>query len=599
MVFGGGVAMIENVSFSLKIGTDDFRDLISIDGLTVLSGRGFVDKALFIKRFLETSATVLLITRPRRWGKSLALSMLRYFLEKEVDGKPTEGLFQGLKISEYITSGSILEQYQAKYPVVLVGFKNVKTGTLEEIKGKIANNLRTLFLGYKYLLDNPEIKEEHKKDFEDILFERAANAKLQSSLFLLSEMLFKYHGKKVFILIDEYDNPINNNYENPEALKWLADFFGTLFGSCLKGNPYLEKGLVTGVLRIAKAEIFSGLNNIIEESILDNLFAEDYGFTENETFELIGKSKIKDVDFDEVRRWYNGYTVGKFKMYNPWSVVQYILKNELDTYWIDSGSRDMFCKVFIDNSKSSERVKVGQLLRQEELSLENKSRFDETKTIKKSISMDDVFWNPNAIWSLMIHSGYLTISRPKNLDFVKIPNYEIRQIVQGYVSNWLKDHSMLSKMANTILHGQLELFRESLGEALDNPAYSSRIFNNKATSAIYNFGIREFMYQFIVMAQLACINDSDILCEAFSEPENISDGRTRPDFLVLNKKLNLCVVCEIKVALKNESLTDSAKRALAQIYSNNYGAKYKQEGFKMIRLGLAFHKLDFEMVWDE
>jgi hypothetical protein len=405
-------------------------------------------------------------------------------------------------------------------------------------------------------------------------------------------MLFKYHGKKVFILIDEYDNPINDNYDNPDTLRWLTGFLGTMFGIALKSNPYLEKGLVTGVLRITKAEIFSGLNNIIEESILDNLFAKDYGFTEEEAFDLIKKTNLENVNFDDVRLWYNGYTVGDFKMYNPWSITQFITKQgNLEAYWVNTSSPRMLQQVFIDNAKSTDKAKVGLLLRKEELEL----GFD----LKKSISMDDIFYNSESVWSLMLHSGYLTLFEKNNLRKVKFPNYEVRQLIEEFVHVWFVKNSIFSDAANALLFGNMDYFLEAMSRVLQDPSYSARIFNNKAANNQGKIDLKEFMYQFLVMTQLRCINSGSKDFEVIAEPELVSFGKTRPDFIALNHPAKLCVVGEIKTLLRNETLEVGARRALDQIKKNNYGSKYEEEGYKLLKLGISFACTDIEMIWEE
>jgi hypothetical protein len=394
----------------------------------------------------------------------------------------------------------------------------------------------------------------------------------------------------VFILIDEYDNPINDNYDQPEVLKWLTYFLGTMFGYCLKSNPYLEKGLVTGVMRIAKAEIFSGLNNISERTILSDGFSEHYGFTEDEAFELIKKADL-EIDLEEVRAWYNGYTVGDYKKYNPWSITQLIENNgRLKAYWVNTSGTRMLQKVFIDNAKSTDKFKVGQLLRQPYLELRN--------NLSESISMDDIFYNSESVWSLMIHSGYLTICEKNNLKKVKFPNYEVRQLIEELVNVWFIKNSIFSDAANALLFGNLEYFFEAMSNALKDEAYSARIFNNKSSGAPSNLELKEFMYQFLVMTEIRCINSGSKDFEVIAEPESISFGKTRPDFIALNHPAKLCVVGEIKTLIRKETIEAAAARALDQINQNNYGSKYKEEGYRLIKLGIAFAGTDVEMIWE-
>jgi hypothetical protein len=392
----------------------------------------------------------------------------------------------------------------------------------------------------------------------------------------------------VFILIDEYDNPINNNYDKPEILKWLTEFFSALFGSCLKDNPFLEKGLITGVLRVAKANVFSGLNNITEISMLDKAFSQSYGFTENETFELLEKAGLNN--FEDIRSWYNGYLVADLKVYNPWSITQCIQKDgSLEPYWVNTASTSMMKNLLLTNSRSSERIKVGDLIRKKELNLNNQ--------ISSSISMEDIILNPSALWSLLFHTGYLTLVESGNKNKVMLPNKEVTQIIKEYIGNWFIENSMLTKVANALLKADIEGFRESMTEAINNPIYSARIFNNKSANSENNISLKEFMYQFLVMAELYCINNNstdDYEVMAESEPEGISFGQTRPDFIILHHKNKFCIVGEIKTLLRKETLEGAATRALGQIDKNQYGKKYEEEGY---RSSLAFHFPELNLKW--
>jgi hypothetical protein len=584
---------MKNKNFVLRTGTSDFRKLISSDELIVDPNYLFVDKTIFIKDFLENNAEALLITRPRRWGKSLALSMLRYFLEKEVDGKPTAGLFKTLKIAEHITSGSILEKFQGNYPVIMISFKDIKGSNIQTIIKELTFKISELFEANSYILKKTEINIDDIARFNLIMKGTEDFSLLTISIKFLSKLLFEYSGKKVFILIDEYDNPINHNYDKPEILKWLTEFFSALFGNCLKDNPCLEKGLITGILRVAKANVFSGLNNISEISILSEEFSQSYGFTEGETFELLKKAGLNN--FDEIKSWYNGYLVGHGKVYNPWSITQCIEKNGLlDTYWVNTASPTMMKNLLLNNSKSSERIKIGDLLRKEELFL--------PQPLSSSISMEDIILNPSSLWSLLLHTGYLTLVESGNKNKVMLPNREVSQIIKSYLQNWFTENSMLSDVANSLLTGNIEAFREAMTEALNNPIYSSRIFNNKSSNSENNISLKEFMYQFLVMAELRCINDgaSDIYeVVAEAEPANISFGQTRPDFIIVHHKHKFCIVGEIKTLLRKETLEAAATRALAQIDKNKYGKKYEEEGYHLIKLGISFSGIEFEIDWKE
>ena len=346
--------------FQIITGVSIFRDLVSSDvGLKVDANRVFVDKSLFIKEFLDSGSKVLLITRPRRWGKTLTLSMLQHFLSKEVEGLPTAGLFENLKIANYLNDPKY-KKYQGTHPVIFITFKDLKGNTFEEIKQIIIERISNLYSDYEYILQALSNKEvfsfgqanlnKYKNKFTKIMNGEASNAELIGSMKFLSELLKKYYGKKVFILIDEYDNAINDSFDKPEILKNLTDFFSGLLGNCLKDNDEnLEKGLITGILRVAKANIFSGLNNPTEETILDTRFSEYYGFTETEVNKLLEQTGISNQL--EIKDWYNGYIIGNNTIYNPWSIMHCINnKGSLEPYWANSANPKIIEDLLINKS---------------------------------------------------------------------------------------------------------------------------------------------------------------------------------------------------------------------------------------------------------
>lgn len=588
----------------IKIGTSNFRKLVSTDGLTADPNRLFVDKTLFIKDFLDHSNDVVLITRPRRWGKSSALSMLQHFLSKEVEGQHTARLFENLKIAKYLSDPNY-NKYQGNHPVILVTFKDLKGNSFEEFKQEIAGVIAKLYREHDYLLgalkkqinfsfNTEETYESYKNEFIRILEKKSNFSELKKSLQNLSLLLRQYYSKKVFILIDEYDNAINNSFDNPEILKELTEFFGDLFSSCLKENEdNLEKGLITGILRVAKANIFSGLNNPTEETILDYRFSEHYGFTETEVNDLLDKASISNKQ--EIKTWYNGYIVGNNTLYNPWSIMQCIAHNgNLEPYWVDSANPQMLKDLLINKSSREDKQKIRDLIKYKEAMLE--------ADLKKNVSLDDVQNNSDIVWSLLIHTGYLTLIKTDDKRNVRLPNKEIALLIKDYVDNWFITQSFLSKTANSLLIGDFAKFEEALKEIFGDPAYSARIFSGggRAANVLAVERAKEFVYQFLIMTELKCINlvgNSEY--EVFAEIEDVSIGKTRPDLLVVNHKKKLCIVGEIKVSFKeNEDLKKLARDgALAQIDRNQYGKKYHEQGYQILKLGIAFKGDNFELAY--
>ena len=590
-----------------KIGISNFRKLVSNDGLTADLNRLFVDKTLFIKDFLDHKNDVVLITRPRRWGKSSALSMLEHFLRKEVEGLPTAGLFVNLKIAKYLEDPNY-KKYQGTHPVILVIFKDIKGDDFKFIETKIKDIISVLYKQYGYILQalnsmDPifqyEAESLYKADvaqFERIVNKQQDLSETESSLKFLSKLLCVYHGKRVFILIDEYDNAINDAFDKSEVLKKLTDFFSNLFGACLKDNDAnLEKGLVTGILRVAKANIFSGLNNPTEETILDYKFSEHYGFTENEVNDLLNKAGILAKDKQEIKVWYNGYMIGETTVYNPWSIMQCIDHNgDLDMYWANSANPKIIEDLLINKSSLEDKRKIRDLIKHKETILD--------VDLKKQVSFDDLKNQPSMIWSLLVHTGYLTLITMNNKRHVRLPNKEVSLLIKDYVDNWFIAEPFLTKTANSLLIGDFAQFEEALKKIFSDPAYSARIFSGGGSSANIpsTEKVKEFVYQFLIMTELRCVNLADNSeYEVFAELENVSIGKTRPDLLVLNHKQKLCVVGEIKVALKNEDLKTLARdMALGQINKNQYGKAYQEQGYKLLKLGIAFKGNNFELSYE-
>ena len=590
--------------YQIKVGTSNFRKLVSSDGLSADLNRLFVDKTLFIKDFLDHSNDVVLITRPRRWGKSSALSMLQHFLSREVEGLPTVELFKKLKIAEY-SNDPKYKQYQGNRPVILVNFKDLKGDDFNIVEQKIKGILAKLYAEHDYILK--ALKAQDPKFYHDeetykisidrfirIMKAESNENDLTDSLKFLSELLTKYYGKKTFILIDEYDNAINSAFNQPEILEKLTTFFSNLFGACLKENDnYLEKGLITGILRVAKANIFSGLNNLTEETILDYKFSEHYGFTEIEVNELLDKAGI--LNKQEIKSWYNGYMVGNNTLYNPWSIMQCIdHAGNLEPYWVDSANPQMLKDLLINKSSREDKQKIRDLIKYKEAMLE--------ADLKKHVSLDDVQNNPDIVWSLLIHTGYLTLIKTDDKRKVRLPNKEVALLIKDYIDNWFITQSFLSKTANSLLIGDFAKFEEALKEIFGDPAYSARIFSGggRAANVLAVERAKEFVYQFLIMTELKCINlvgNSEV--EAFAEIEDVSIGKTRPDLLVVNHKKKLCIVGEIKVSFKaNEDLKKLAKDvALPQIDRNKYGKKYEEQGYQILKLGIAFKGDNFALAY--
>ena len=406
----------------LPVGEEDFRVLIDKKFL-------FVDKTLLIKEFLDNeNIKVSLITRPRRFGKTLNLSMLHYFFAEKVLEEPTKGLFNGLKISQ---TGERYMDHQGQYPVINVSFKRLKGTTYEIMLNRMRELMNFIYRQHLELLDSPYLIKQQKYRFEAILGNNTTEAHLEASLLDLAEYLYKHYKKKVIILIDEYDTPIESGYFNGYYLK-VIEMMREFLGNCLKTNPYLERALLTGITRVSKESLFSGLNNLKVYSLLDRKYKDHFGFTEVEVNMLAKKMNHQDK-LTEMKTWYNGYEIGNTTLYNPWSVISCLDNNGLTkNYWINTSGNDLIKKLLI-NSSLKFKQDFELLLRGE--------------TIHKSIREDMVFGdlenNESLIWSLFFVAGYLKIvDTPKDNNkrySLSIPNKEIEEYYHFLIQDWLAD----------------------------------------------------------------------------------------------------------------------------------------------------------------
>ncbi|MCC8398936.1 MAG: AAA family ATPase, partial [Rickettsia endosymbiont of Labidopullus appendiculatus] len=437
-----------NYQPTMFVGTDDFYDLL-------INSDIFVDKSLMIKELLEDSGKVTLITRPRRWGKSLNMDMVRRFLEIEVDvqGQPLPQeqrvnykLFVGGEVDLCfdetkelkplkIASVAKAMKRQGQFPVILITFKGVRGSSYEEIAVGIKSQIINLFAKHRYL--ERYIKQDEKLliDAQKEILQRYFTGKLieddiKNSLKFLSDLLYKHFNQKVYILVDEYDTPINSAYmkfgNNSEEFEEVLSLFRAIFGNSLKGNDSLQKGIITGILRIAKANLLSDLNNLTECSLLDENFTDIYGFTQAEVDELLTKVPL-ETNPEEIKNWYNGYNFAGEIIYNPWSIMRCLAqKGKLEHYWIDSGGTDWIDHVLLSDElqQDIQTLAAGKTI---------------TSSITKHISFADIN-QPEGLFSLLLFSGYLNPAAKipeQDIYELYIPNYEVKYIYQKRMLQWV------------------------------------------------------------------------------------------------------------------------------------------------------------------
>ncbi|WP_425364513.1 AAA family ATPase [Candidatus Tisiphia endosymbiont of Mystacides longicornis] len=590
-----------NINYQPKmlVGSDDFYDLL-------INSDIFVDKSLMIKELLEDSSKVTLITRPRRWGKSINMDMVRRFLEIELDNEgnplPTEKqvnykLFVGgevdlgfdeakklqpLKIASY---ENIMKR-QGQFPVIFITFKSVEGSSYHDIEQGVKSQLRKLFQAHSYLSDSNKLKTSEIADFNQYLFGEVTLDNIKNSLAILSHLLYKHYNKKPWVLIDEYDTPINSAYRwfgtNEAEFQKVLEIFRGIMKSTFKretGDQELpvERGVITGILRISKAELFSGLNNVSEYSLLDEPFAKVYGFTAREVEELLSKVPLT-ISPAEIKGWYNGYSFGGEIIYNPWSIMRCLAsKGKLDYYWIDSGGTG-----WIDNVLLSDEMQQDiQLLAAGKAII---------APIMKQISFADIS-SRSGLFSLLLFSGYLNptaVEPTRNIFELSAPNKEVKFIYETRLLQWLgkqlqMDSSLYYPLMSLLPAGKIEEFKQRMQELLLNATSFHQVGEKKA----------ELFYSGFMLGIVNMLAPSYII----SSEQESGDGR--PDVIMIPKagKGDKAMIIEYKISKNAEDLALVAQMGLKQIIDKQYDTKIKEYSHvkKIIKLSMAFFGKNMEL----
>ncbi|MGL5149413.1 MAG: AAA family ATPase [Clostridium sp.] len=537
----------------LPIGIDDFKKIIENDYY-------FVDKSMFINELLNKKSEVTLLPRPRRFGKTLNMSMLNYFFN--IENKETnKNLFNNLAI---LNTDKM--RYAGEYPVIYVSLKDIKVSSWIECLEEIKKLVKDIFNSKRYIRES--LDESEKVDFDKIEFLNETGD-FVGALKNLSKYLFKFYSKKVIILIDEYDTPLVTAHSQGYYDEAIF-FFRNFLSAALKGNPYLEFAVLTGILRVAKESIFSGLNNLTVSTILDSDF-NYFGLTTEEV-EVALKYYGLDYELEDVKKWYNGYIFGNQLVYNPWSLINFINKNALGPYWINTSDNALIKQLLAKNDK-----KVFQEL---ELIFKGEVIWE---TISENIIFDDLN-NTNTIWSLMLFSGYLTyeqirissITELKSYS-LKIPNVEIKSFFrQSFIETYTKgDVHFYGLMMEDLFLGNLNSFVNKFKEM-----YMSAVsYHDSADSEKY--------YHHFMLGLLLTLGDKYIITS------NRESGYGRYDIALEPKdKRNYGLIFEFKVGDKN-TIYKKAKEALAQINEKKYDISMKNNGvLKIIKIGMAFSGKD-------
>lgn len=548
----------------LPVGVDNFEKIIS-------KGYYYVDKTLFIKELLDKKGEVNLFTRPRRFGKTLTLSMLRCFFEdtgEAVSNRENQALFEGLQIME---QGEAYTQEMCSYPVINLSLKSSKQPNWELAYGCLKEAISEEYLRHHNVMDSLDTPEQ-KRRYEDVMNLRGSRQDFSTSIWFLSKCLYLHYGKKVIILIDEYDVPLENSYFSGFYDEMIG-FIRSIFESALKTNPYLEFAVITGCLRITKESIFTGLNNLTMISILNPAYSEYFGFTQNEInhmLEYYGLSGQRG----RIESWYNGYLFGGTKVYNPWSVSNYIkvltaAPDELPApYWANTSSNSIVRRL-IENADPSVKDELEVLLAGGTIE----------KPVHEEITYDSVYDSEDNLWNFLFFTGYLKlISRrlegENRYITMGIPNLEVKYIYSNMIKNWFtgkiksKD---LSSMYQAMQDGNAEVFENELSRLLKE--------------SISYMDAKEAFYHGFLLGVLG--NMSDYIVRS-----NRESGNGRLDIVVKNlDDSKPPIIMEIKVAETFKGLEAACDKAIKQIIDMEYDSWAPEDGYtEVLDYGIAFFR---------
>lgn len=549
----------------LPVGYENFADIRQ-------QGFYYVDKTALIEQLLSNKGMVNLFTRPRRFGKTLTMSMLRYFFEIGTDAK----LFDGLYIAK---NEKLCEAYLGKYPVISISIKDVDGFTFDKAMYSLVEVIANEAGRFLYLLDSDKLTAEDKDQYRAMISVRDGlytmdEKILESSLKKLSELLYKHYEKKVIILIDEYDVPLSKAFNNG-YYKEMVGLIRALFGKALKTNDALFMAVLTGCLRISKESIFTGLNNFKVLSILDNSFDEQFGFTEPEVKELLAAYKLEEK-LPEIKEWYDGYRFGNADIYCPWDVINHVDRlcvnsaSRAQSYWINTSSNELV-KRFIDKADKTTRDEIEQLVAGEAIE----------KNLRLELTYDEIDTSINNLWSVLFTTGYLTQTGMTDDGAYKlvIPNREIREVYKLQIQEWFKQkltagREQIESFWQAFAEGDAEAVEKQLNKMLSN---TISIFDTKEPSA------ERFYHAF-----LAGILTSNAEWGVLSNREA---GNGFADIIVTLEDPDAGVVVEIKKADRLTELDGACQRALAQIHDRGYGDYLLNEGREdILAYGMAFWK---------
>lgn len=551
------------IALKLPVGIEDFQEIRRL-------GFYYVDKTMLIEQLLAKWGKVNLFTRPRRFGKSLNMSMLRYFFDMETD----KTLFDGLYISQ---NKQLCEEYMGKFPVIFLSLKGVDGLTFSEARFCLAELIESEARRFKFLMHSDNLDADDKAMYRELLSLHGADVaaiSLRFALKKLSELLYKHYGQKTLILIDEYDVPLDKAFQHGYYREMVALIRG-LFGETLKTNEFIQFAVLTGCLRVSKESIFTGLNNFKVLSITDARFDEQFGFTDAEVQQLLHVYNLEE-HLAETKEWYDGYRFGEVDVYCPWDVINHVDRllgqpdAEPQAYWINTSGNELV-KRFINKANKTTRDEIERLVSGESIE----------KQVRLELTYDEIDNGIDNLWSVLFTTGYLTQAGMTAQGAYKlvIPNREIREVYKLQIQEWFKDAVLsnteqLTACWSAFKAGDAEVIEKYLNNMLSN---SISVFDLKAAE-------KENVYHTFLVGLLA--GNSGWLVKS-----NVEAGEGFADIIVETEDADAGMILELKYAREAAGLAKACEKALAQIKERRYAEYLKNEGRnQMLFYGIAFYK---------
>lgn len=554
----------------IPIGIDNFKEIIT-------GGYYYVDKTLLIKELLDLTGKVNLFTRPRRFGKTLNLSMLQAFFENTGDEEENQKRRELFKHLQIMNAGDAYTSHMGQYPVIFLTLKSAKQRTFQSALFKIKECISQEYRRHAFVCDGVKLSDSEKQLFQKLADGKGTMDEYSGSLQFLSQCLYKETGEKVIILLDEYDVPLENAYFRG-FYDEMIDFIRSLFESGLKTNDALKFSVITGCLRISKESIFTGLNHLKIISVSDRQYSEHFGFTEKEVKEMT-EYYGHAGRYDDLKQWYDGYVFGNTCIYNPWSVINFMFDLNADEqafprpYWVNTSSNQIIHDM-ISRADTMTRNQIEELLNGKTMDI----------PVHEEITYDDLEDIGDNLWNFLYFTGYLTKESEyfKNHTVylkVRIPNIEVKTVYTNTVLNWFQE-SVKKKDFRELYRAMEEKNTGKMGEILTEQLFSVISFYDSAENFYHGF--------------LAGILSQS---EKYLVKSNRESGLGRSDLIVKTPSLRgRAFLLEVKVSDSMKHLEQDAKKAVQQIWDKNYMEELKLEGYEQIdAFGISFYRKDCEV----